>query len=58
VKEHERGGRHIPGRDEHYDDVDDALADYEAAHTLWREGVADTYDAAVVTHKETAKSRS
>jgi hypothetical protein len=41
-----------------YDNVDDAIADYEAAQALWREGVSDTYDAAVVTHRETAKSRS
>jgi len=32
-----------------YDNVDDALADYEAARALWREGIGDTYDAAVVT---------
>jgi uncharacterized membrane protein len=38
-----------------YDNVDDALADYEAARTLWREGVGDTYDAAVVTHRENGK---
>jgi uncharacterized membrane protein len=38
-----------------YDNVDDALADYEAARALWREGVGDTYDAAVVTHRENGK---
>jgi len=38
-----------------YDNVDDAIADYEAARELWREGVGDTYDAAVVTHRENGK---
>src|SRR5215472_15850947 len=38
-----------------YDNVDDALADYDAARELWREGVGDTYDAAVVTHRENGK---
>jgi len=38
-----------------YDNVDDALADYEAARALWREGIGDTYDAAVVTHRANGK---
>src|SRR5215472_14309689 len=38
-----------------YDNVDDALADYEAARALWREGIGDTYDAAVVTHRQNGK---
>ena len=38
-----------------YDNVDDALADYEAARALWREGIGDTYDAAVVTHRKNGK---
>lgn len=39
-----------------YDNVDDALADYDAAKELYRTwDLADTYDAAVVTHREDGK---
>jgi uncharacterized membrane protein len=41
-----------------YDDLDDALEDYEAARRLYIEwGVADTYDAAVVTRSAGGKVR-
>lgn len=41
-----------------YDDLDDALADYEVARELYNEwGVADTYDAAVVTRADNGKVR-
>jgi uncharacterized membrane protein len=41
-----------------YDDLNDALADYEAARRLYTDwGVADTYDAAVVTRSERGKVR-
>jgi uncharacterized membrane protein len=39
-----------------YDELDDALADYEAARHLYLEwGVADTYDAAVITRSDEGK---
>jgi uncharacterized membrane protein len=38
-----------------YDDVDDAIADYDAVAGLYRAGVADTYDAAVVSHHDDGK---
>ena len=38
-----------------YNDVDDAIADYDAVAELYHAGVADTYDAAVVTHREDGK---
>jgi hypothetical protein len=42
-----------------YESVDDAVADYEAVRDIWNETtVGDTYDAAVVTTRRTARSRS
>lgn len=39
-----------------YDNVDDALADYDAARALYEEwDLGDTYDAAVVTHRDDGK---
>lgn len=38
-----------------YDDVDDAIADYDAVAKLYHAGVADTYDAAVVSHQDDGK---
>jgi len=41
-----------------YDNVDDALADYDAARELYEDwDLGDTYDAAVVTHREDGKVR-
>jgi uncharacterized membrane protein len=37
---------------EQYDNVDDALADYEAVRQIYeKQGIVDTYDAAVLTRK-------
>ena len=42
-----------------YDDVDDALADYEAVKRLYREvRTSHDFDAAVVARTNTARSRS
>ena len=39
-----------------YDNVDDALADYQAVREVWKNtDLGDTYDAAVITHRENGK---